>query len=67
MDKCIRIATVILALSLSLILGTYVTSDSVAQSNATSMDNQSASTNSSGMVNQTAMDDQSSGSISGRH
>jgi hypothetical protein len=66
MDKCIRILMVVLALSISPILATFVTSDSVAQSNDTTTGNQSASTNASEMVNQTALDDQSAGQISGR-
>jgi hypothetical protein len=66
MDKCIRTVMIVLALSIGLILATFVTSDSVAQSNATTTDNQSTSTNATGMANLTSVDDQSAGQISGK-
>ena len=65
MDKYSRTIVVVLTLFASLILGTYSISDSFAQGNATTADNQSAGANATGVANQTALEAQSAGQISG--
>ena len=57
--------TIVLALTFSIMLVTNLTADSYAQNNATTMANQSASTNSTDGANMTAVDE-GSGQISGR-